>query len=123
MAEDFLQFPMGSIAMLNGDLIDVTNVKITTKRNNKVQHTLRRSGAGKVHGTEETTVTFDAIVSEQGAERDYLSDLKLGKIRKLRYKVPGETGTIIGSTDERSLELSLDNAVKYSISFSGRIEN
>lgn len=123
MAEDFEQYPSGAIAMLNGDLLDVTNVKITTKRNNKIQHTLRRTAAGKVHGTEETTVTFDAIVSASGAERDYLADLKAGKIRKLRYKVPGETGCILGSTDERSLELALDAAVKYSISFSGRLES
>lgn len=122
MAEDFRQYPSGSIALLNGDLMDVTNVKITTKANNKIQHTLRVVAAGKVHGTEETTVTFDAIVSAEGAERDYLADLKAKKIRKLRYKVPGETGSIIGSVDERSLELALDAAVKYSISFSGRLE-
>ncbi len=123
MADDFKQFPMGAVAMGNGDLIDVTNVKITTKRANKLVHTLRRSGAGKVHGTEETTVTFDAVVPEDGAERDYLADLKAGRIKKLRYKVPGETGTVTGSTDERSLELALDAAVKYSISFSGRLDN
>jgi hypothetical protein len=122
MSADFPDYTQGYIAMLNGDLLDVTNVKITTKRNNKIIHTLRRSGAGKQHGTEETTVTFDAVVSEAGPERDYLADLKAGKIRKLRYKMPGETGTVLGSADERSVEFSLDNAVKYSISFSGRLD-
>jgi hypothetical protein len=48
--DDFKQYPRGNIAMDNGDLIDVTDVKITFKRANKIKHTLRKEAAGKVKG-------------------------------------------------------------------------
>lgn len=118
--DDFKQFPRGYIAMDNGDLLDVTDVKIRDKRANKIKHTIRVEGAGKVKGPLETEISFDAIVSEDGPERDYLALLKSGKIKKLRYKMPGETGSIKGTVDERSLEFPLEDAVKYSIIFSGK---
>jgi hypothetical protein len=120
---DFVQFPSGSIALLNGDLMDVTDFKIGTKKNNKMQATLRRPrGAGKIHGTEETTVTFTAVISETGPERDWLTYIQNNKILRLRYKVPGETATVTGSADARDLEGALDAAVKYSITFTGRLD-
>jgi hypothetical protein len=49
-----------------------------------------------------------------------MSMLILGKIKKLRLKVPGETFTVVGTVDERSLEMPLEDAIKYSVVFSGR---
>jgi|ERR1044071_2362548 hypothetical protein len=118
--DDFKQYPRGYIAMDNGDLLDVTDVKIRQKRANKIKHTIRVEGAGKVKGPEETELSFDAIVSEDGPERDYLTLLKNGKIKVIRYKIAGETASIKGTVDERSLELPLEDAVKYSITFSGK---
>jgi hypothetical protein len=119
--DDFKQYPRGNVAMDNGDLIDVTDVKDTFKRANKIKHTLRKEAAGKVKGPLEGEVSFDAIVSEDGAERDYLALLISGKIKKLRLKVPGETITVVGTVDERSREMPLEDAIKYSIKFSGRL--
>lgn len=118
--DDFKQFPRGAIAMDNGDLLDVTNVKITQKRANKIKHTLRVEAAGVVKAPLETELTFDAIVSEDGAERDYLKLVITGKVKKIRYKIPGETGTIVGIANERSLELELEDAIKYSVVFMGK---
>jgi hypothetical protein len=123
MADDQLIYPRGQIALANGDLIDVTNVKVDITNNAKQVHTIRQKGAGITLGVEETTVTFDAVVSEEGAERDYLRDIKKGIIRKLRVKVPEETITVNGMAQARSLELPLDDAVKYSITFIGHTED
>jgi hypothetical protein len=117
--EDFELFPRGAIAMDNGDLIDVTNVKVTQKRGGKIIHTLRKQGRGKVLGNAETDVSFDAVCSETGPEKDYFALIKAGKVKKLRLKIPGETFTVIGTYDERTLELPLDDAIKYSLTFSG----
>src|SRR6185436_8097716 len=112
MAQDQKIFPKGQIAMGNGDLVDVYNVKHEITNNAKQIHTLRRKGAGMTLGTEETTVTFEATVSEDGPERDYLKAIKRGLIRQLRIKIPGETLTINGMATKRSLELPLDDAIK-----------
>lgn len=116
-------FPHGRIAMDNGDLIDVTNVKHDVGNNAKQVHTLRQKGSGIVLGVEETTVSFDAVVSEEGFERDYLKALKKGTIKQIRIKVPGETITVEGTVSKRSLEVPLDDAIKYTIEFIGHTED
>ena len=122
-AEPQKLFPRGFIAMGNGDLIQVTTVKIDTSNGAKQVHTIRQKGAGFTTGVEETTVSFDAVVSEDGPERDYLKMLKRGLIKQLRIKIPGETLSITGVVSTRSLELPLDAEIKYSITFIGHTED
>lgn len=114
------KFPRGAIAMGNGNLLDVTSVKVTQKANVKLQHTLQTTAAGVVIGHEETEVSFDAVVGETGPERDYLRDLRAGKVRTLRIKIPGETFAVVGVASQRSLDLPMDDAIKYSITFVGK---
>lgn len=116
-----LVYPRGQIAEGAGDLIDVTNVKVTTTNNGKQVHTIRRKGAGITLGTEETTVTFDSVISEEGQERDYFKKVKKGTIQQLRIKVPGETLTVQGSYTTRDFELPLDDAIKLSLTFIGHL--
>ena len=116
-------YPRGFIAMGNGDLIQVTNVKIDHVNNAKQVHTIRQKGAGIVLGVEETTVSFDAVVSEDGPERDYLSILKGGEIKQIRIKIPGETISVNGTVSSLSKELPLDAEIKFSITFIGHTED
>jgi hypothetical protein len=103
-----------------GDLIDVTNVSITHTNNAKQVHTLRRDGAGVVLGVKETTVSFDAVISEDGPERDYFQLVKLGRIQQLRIKIPGQTITVQGVYKDSNFELPLDDAIKVSLAFIGK---
>jgi hypothetical protein len=116
-------FPRGFIAMGNGDLIQVTNIKVDHVNNAKQVHTIRKKGAGIVLGTEETTVSFDAVVDEDGSERDYLKMLKSGEIKQVRVKVPGETISVNGVVSSLSKELPLDGEIKFSITFIGHTES
>jgi hypothetical protein len=122
-AEPQKKFPRGWIAMGNGDLIQVINVKIDHTNNAKQVHTIRRNGAGIALGVEETSISFDAVVDEDGSERDYLKMLKQGQIKQIRVKVPGETLTVTGTVSALSKELPLDSEIKYSITFIGRTED
>ena len=108
--------------MGSGDLVDVVNIKIDHTNNAKQVHTIRRKGAGVVFGVEETSVSFDAVVSEDGSERDYLSDLKRGRLKQIRIKIPGETISINGAVSALSKELPLDDSIKFSITFIGHTE-
>jgi len=114
-------YPRGQIALGSGDLIDVTNVKVDHTNNAKQVHTIRQKGAGISLGTEETTVSFDSVISEDGAERDYFEALKKGLVRQLRVKVPGETITVNGVFKDRSYDLPLDDSIKLSLTFIGHM--
>jgi len=116
-------YPRGRIALGNGDLIDVTNVKVMHTNNSKQVHTMNRPGSGIVMGNEETNITYDAVVSEEGQERDYFALVKTGKIVQLRVKVPGETITVKGTYKSRSFELPLDAEIKLSLEFNGHMSD
>lgn len=114
-------YPRGRIAVGSGDLIDVTNIKVTTTNNAKQVHTILQKGAGITLGVEETTVTFDSVISEDGQERDYFALVKTGRIGQLRIKIPGETLTVEGSYKTRDFELPLDDSIKLSMEFVGHL--
>lgn len=122
MAETLLYYPKGRLALGNGDLLDVENVKVTVKNGAKLKHTLRRSPSGVTAGVEEAELTFEGTVSEEGYERDYLGMVKNKTIKQLRFKVPGETLTFTGVATERTQEAPLEDAIKFSISMIGRAD-
>ena len=114
-------YPRGAIAMGNGDLIDVTDVKIDTTNNAKQVHTIRQKGAGITLGTQETTISFNAVVSDEGPEADWLKLVKKGTIKQLRIKTPGETDTCNGVFQSTGKELPLDDAIKIALTFIGHL--
>jgi hypothetical protein len=123
MSADLPVFPRGAIALDNGDLVQVVNVKVDQKRaGTKIQHTLRVQGAGVVLGNLETNASWEFVTPEGGAERDYYSMLRTGKVKKVRVKVPGETFAIIGVVHGRGMELPVDDAIKGTIEFMGKTE-
>jgi hypothetical protein len=123
MSADMPVFPRGAIALDNGDLIQVINVKVDQKRNGtKIVHTMRQEAAGIVLGNLETNMTWEFVNPEGGAERDYYAMLRTGKTKKVRVKVPGETFAVIGVVHGRSLELPVDDAIKGTVEFMGKSE-
>lgn len=114
-------YPRGRIAVGSGDLIDVTNVKINTTNNAKQVHTILQKGAGITLGVEETTVSFDSVIGEDGQERDYFTLVKTGVISQLRIKLPLETITVEGTYKTRDFELPLDDSIKLSMEFVGAV--
>jgi hypothetical protein len=123
MPEEQKIYPRGQIALGSGDLIDVTNVKHDITNNAKQVHTIRQKGAGITLGTEESTVSFDIVVSEDGLERDWYNLLKKGEISQVRLKIPGETITVNGAVKDIGTELPLDDAIKVSVTFIGHTED
>lgn len=114
-------YPRGQIALATGDLIDVISVKVSTTNNAKQVHTIRQKGAGITLGVEETTVSYEAAISEDGQERDYFALVKKGTIVNLRVKIPGETMTIQGTYNTRDFDLPLDDAINLSMNFVGHL--
>jgi len=114
-------YPRGQIALASGDLIDVTNIKVSTTNNAKQVHTIRQKGAGITTGVEESTVSFDAAISEDGQERDYFALIKAATIVNLRVKIPGETLSFEGAFTTRDFDLPLDSEIALSMSFVGHL--
>lgn len=116
-------FAKAFLAQGNGDLVRVTNFQVTTTNNGKQVHTLREDGAGVTLGVRESSVSFDFVVGENGFERNYVKDIQDGKIVQLRAKFPGgKVLTLNGIYTNVSLDAPLDDAVKGSMSFVGKLE-
>jgi hypothetical protein len=116
-------FAKAFIAQGNGDLVRVTNFNVTTTNNGKQVHTLREDGAGVTLGVRESTVSFDFVLGENGFERNYVKDIQDGKIVQLRAKLPGgKVLTLNGIYTNVSIDAPLDDAVKGSMSFVGKLE-
>jgi|SRR5690349_2060112 hypothetical protein len=122
--EELRKYPQAFLAQGNGDLVQVQNFNVDLTNNGKQVHTLRRKGAGVVLGTEECTITFDAVIDEDGSERNYWRDCKRGVIRQLRAKVPGGRTTLTcnGIYTKVTLEGPLDAETKVSCTFVGQLE-
>lgn len=123
MADEQKLYPRGRIALDNGDLMDVTNIKFDHTNNAKQVHTIRKKGAGITMGVEESTVSFDIVVSEDGLERNYINMVKRGRIKQVRIKVPGETMTINGVFKDQSYDIPLDDSIKLTMNFIGHFED
>mgnify|MGYP000432222705 CR=1 FL=1 len=117
-----LTYPRGAIALGNGDLADVTNVKVSHKNSGKLIHTLHRTPSGVYRGSDEGELSFDAVCSENGPERDYFKLVRSGTVKQFRIKIPGETISVQGIVTARELDLPLDDAIKYSITVVGAID-
>lgn len=121
MADRLKIYPTGQISMGNGNLLQVTNVRLSEKNSGKLIHTIANGQRprGVFKGPNEAELSFDANVDEDGYERDYLKMVKSGLIRQLRLKVPGETIDFEGMATERTQEFAVDNAIKYSVNMIG----
>ncbi len=114
-------YERGRIAVGSGDLIDVTNIKVSTTNNAKQVHTILQKGAGITLGVEETNVSFDSVIAQDGQERDYFALVKTGKISTLRIKLPKETITVEGAYKTRDFELPIDDSIKLMMEFVGHL--
>lgn len=116
-------FAKAFIAQGNGDLVRVTNFKVTFTNNGKQIHTLRQDGAGVTLGVREANVSFDFVIGENGFERDYIAAVQNGTIVQLRAKFPGGRVLVLnGIYTTVDLDAPLDDAVRGSIQFTGRLE-
>ena len=105
-------------------MVQVTNFTVNLTNNAKQVHTLRRKGAGFSMGTEESTVSFDFAIDEDGAERDYWRDVQKGNVKQLRAKLPGgKTLVVNGVYQSLDLDAPLDDMTKGSASFIGKLED
>jgi spore germination protein YaaH len=116
-------FPRGRIALGAGDLVDCTNFKLTLTNNAKQVHTLRQKGAGYTVGTEETTVSFDAVIGTTGEEAAWLSKVQSGEVVQVRAKFPGGLTVVVdGVVKSADYDAPLDDAVKVSVEIIGKAE-
>jgi len=124
MAGEQLRFPQAYLAMGNGDLVMVTNFTATLTSGAKQAHTIRIKGAGIIPGNEESSVSFTSIVSEDGPEKNFWDDVKSGRIRQLRCKLPGGRTTLVlnGAFSQCDTEGPLDDSTKLNCTFIGRME-
>ena len=122
MADELKLYPVGRLALGNGDLVQVTNIRHRVSNNGAVKHTMRRSASWIARGPLDTELSFDAVSDEDGFERDYWRLLRTGTKKQFRIKIPRETINVTGMVSERTIETSTDDVIKYSITVIGKTE-
>lgn len=121
MSDELLQYPRGTVAMGNGDLTQVVNLKLKVSRGAKLKHTLRKTPSGYTTGHQEVSGTFDVEIPETGEERDYWKMVATGEVKQLRVKIPGTTKALLIVASDLELELPSDDAIKETVSFIGAL--
>jgi hypothetical protein len=120
MSDDFKEFPKGGIAMGSGDLMQVLNFKLHIKTSAKLKFTLRsKKAVGFVLGKEDVGASFEFEIPAEGQEADYVDLVRTGKVKTIRFKVPGKTYTVTGTFVSVELDAPLDDAVKGSVELIG----
>lgn len=116
-------YPKAFIAQGGGDFISVQNFSTGLTNNAKQVHTLREKGSGVTLGTQESTVSFDCVISEDGPERDFWRQCQEGERIQIRTKVPGgSVHTYNGVYNTINMDAPLDDATKVNASFIGHME-
>jgi hypothetical protein len=121
MSDDLAQYPRGAVAMGNGDLIQVTNVKLKLSNGAKLKHTLRKSPSGFVLGHLECSGSMEIEIPETGAEKDYWTMVQNGDVNQIRLKLPADTRAVNIVASSMDLELPSDDAIKQTVEFVGEV--
>lgn len=116
-------YPKGSIAMGNGDLVQVVNFDHTLNNGAKQISTLRKGQAGITLGPGDSQADFESVIPETGMERNYYRDCQKGTVRQIRFKEPGgRTLVMNGVFSSVKTSNPIDDAVKVSCTFIGKTD-
>lgn len=116
------QYPRGQLAIGNGTLQQATLARFSYTNNGKLKHTLRNSPSGFVLGTRECSGSFDLEIHEDGPEREVFDAIQNGELKNFRFKMPTITKTIEGIYVSVDVEAPLDDAVKFTVNFIGKLK-
>lgn len=120
--QELKRYPRGQIAIGNGDLQQASLARFTFTNNGRLKHTLRKTPAGFVLGTREASGSFELQVDEDGPELQVFEAIRAGEIKNFRFKLPQITKTIEGIFTSVDVEEPLDDAVKFTVNFIGKLK-
>ena len=120
--QELKRYPRGQLAIGNGDLQQAIVSRFSFTANTKLKHTLRQSPSGYVLGTRECTGSFDLEISEDGPEIEVFDAIDEGEIKNFRYKIPTVTKTIEGVFTSVDVEEPLDDAVRFTVNWIGKLK-
>jgi len=116
-------YPKAFLSQGSGDFISIQNFSTTLGNGAKQIHTLREKGSGYTLGVQESTLSGDCVLSEDGPERDFWRQCEEGEAIQLRSKIPGgDVHTYNGVYSSINMDAPLDDAVKVSFTFVGHKE-
>lgn len=121
MADDFLDYPKGRIALGAGDLQDVSDWTLTYSDGEKHVNTLRKSGAGSTSGPRNCSLSITSKMSESGFERDWMGNYRRRRPQMFRLKLPGgDVISIKGRISNPSIVSNVDGEVTFTATIVGK---
>lgn len=118
--KDFLDYPKGQVALGAGDLVDCADITMSFEDGEKVLATLRLNPAGSTHGMRSCTASFKSLISNEGLERDYMTNYRKRTVMQLRLKVPGLVFTCTGRFSKPQIVANVDNAIEFTVTLVGK---
>lgn len=119
MSDEYELYPRGAIAMGNGELVQVTNVKVSYTNAAKNIPTIRSAFSGFVVGEASLTGSLDTVVPASGEERDYWAMVEKGTVKQVRLKLPGKTKAFNIVFDKVDIELPVGAPIAMNLTFIG----
>lgn len=124
MADSELKlYPRGQLSFGPGDMAQVTSVRMSFTNSGKLKHTLKKSPSGKVLGNKEVSGSFDMEIDEDGPEREVFDRIRTGSDVNLRLKIPKVTKNIVVFLTSVDLDIPLDDAVKFTVNYLGKMSS
>lgn len=120
MADDFLDYPKGRIALGSGDLNDVSDFTLAYQDGEKHVNTLRKNGAGSTSGPRNCTLSVTAKISEAGFERDYMQNYRRRRPLLFRLKVADDTFSIKGRLSTLQIVANVDGEITFTFTVIGK---
>jgi hypothetical protein len=122
MADEYQQFPRGTVGFGSGNLSTCTDAVVKIANNAKDVHVLQQLEAiGFVMGRVAVSGTFNLVIGEDGLERDVIEMVRKGKRKNFRFKDPSGATEIKGVLTECSKEYKLEDAISVPCSFIGKM--
>jgi hypothetical protein len=119
-ADDFLDYPKGTVAIGSGDLLDLFDWGFEGDDGEKIVATLRQNPAGSTFGTRSGKLNLSSAVSHLGFERDWLGTWQKRTVIEARLKLPGIVVSVTGRITQPRITGNIDDYIKFVAGVLGR---
>lgn len=119
--ESLIEHSRGQLVISGSRARSATMASFQIVTGAKVKHTLAVQANGIVYGNAEAKVTIEVDISDEGPERDWISDLLSHKIRNVVFEIPKVGITFQVGVDSIDGKMPLDDAVNLTINCVGKV--
>lgn len=121
--EELKNHPRGQVHVNGTQLMQATMGRFSVTNNAKLKSTLAKNPNAIVFGNVEAEGSIEVDVPEEGTEFDYIRLVTSGQKVNFQFEIPEQNVTVEGAFQKLEGEIPLDDAVKMTLSWIGKVSN